>query len=252
MGKVVASDIPAAFEQMQPALYDIFSSIEVRGKEAVGVGEEILRQAAKAAVAGQVDVQTAVQTSVGLLNGYGMKKDADLINEERVTLPQIIQSENYFLTNIDIWILALYFKIPIVFISQSLLSENGKEVMVLYGEPESDSCFFVHPFTITQDVPSRFGLIEVKHEDYSLLKIPPTFTSPDLQESIRRDEEDRVSIEEYIRAFKLGNIKNKKRVFTMTEPGAAEDAALEAEPDANSLGQIAAMTQISSKASLFQ
>lgn len=73
MGKVVAGDIPAAFEQMQPALYDIFSSIEVRGKEAAGVGEEILRQAAKAAVAGQVDVQTAVQTSVGLLNGYGMK-----------------------------------------------------------------------------------------------------------------------------------------------------------------------------------
>ena len=75
MGKVVASEIPAAFEQMQPALYDIFSSIEVRGKEAAGVGEEILRQAAKAAVAGQVDVQTAVQTSVGLLNGYGMKVD---------------------------------------------------------------------------------------------------------------------------------------------------------------------------------
>jgi hypothetical protein len=187
-----------------------------------------------------------------ILNGYGMKKYADLINEERVTLPQIIQSENYFLTNVDIWILALYFKIPIAFISQSLLSENGKNVMVLYGEPDSDSYFFVHPFSITQDVPSRFGLIEVKHEEYSLLKIPPTFISPDLQESIRHDEEDRVSIEEYIRAFKLGNIKNKKRVFTMTEPGAAEDIALEAEPEANSLGKIAAMTQISSKASLFQ
>lgn len=106
-----------------------------------------------------------------ILNGYGMKKYANLIQEGRATLPQIIQSENYFLTNIDIWILALYFKIPIVFISQSLLIENGENMMVLYGsdgESQYSSHFFVHPFTVTQDSPSRYGLIEVKNGDVSL------------------------------------------------------------------------------------
>ena len=160
-----------------------------------------------------------------ILNGYGMKKYADFINDERATLPQIIQSENYFLTNVDIWILALYFKIPIVFISQGLLSENGKNVMVLYDDGESNSYFFVHPFAVTQNVPSRFCLIEVKHDDYSLLKIPMEFISARLQEKIRNDEDGRISIEEYIRTFKLGNIKNKKRVFKLTESSNAEEPA---------------------------
>jgi hypothetical protein len=155
-----------------------------------------------------------------ILNGYGMKKYANLIQEGRATLPQIIQSENYFLTNIDIWILALYFKIPIVFISQSLLSENGENRMVLYRsgeENDQSSHFFVHPFSVTQDSPSRYGMIEVKHGDVSLLKIPNELISPDLRDSIEQYNPRDVPIDEYIRKFKLGDIKHKKRVFTMSE-----------------------------------
>ena len=172
-----------------------------------------------------------------ILNGYGMKKYADIVNEGRATLPQIIQSENYFLTNIDIWILALYFKIPIAFISQSLLSENSKNMMVLYDDDLTESYFFVHPFSVTQDVPSRYGLIEVKLPGpVSLLKIPHEFIGDELREHIL---DARVSLEEYIRAFKLGNIKHKTRVFTMT-----------AEPA--SIAPLIAMTKMSEKASLFQ
>jgi hypothetical protein len=149
-----------------------------------------------------------------ILNGYGMKQYADIINEGRATLAQIIQSENYFLTNIDVWILALHFKIPMVFVSQTLLSENGKNYMVLYGDEMTESYFFIQPFQIIQDVPSRFGLIEIKVDEQSLLKIPLDFVSPELQDSIRTDDDTRISLEDYIRAFKLGNIKHKKRVFT--------------------------------------
>ncbi len=150
-----------------------------------------------------------------ILNGYGMKQYADIINEGRATLAQIIQSENYFLTNIDLWVLALYFKIPIVFVSQTLLSENGKKYMVLYGDEMTESYFFIQPFQVTQDVPSRFGLIEIKEAGMSLLKIPLSHVSQELQENIRRDDDTRISLEDYIRSFKLGNIKHKKRVFSM-------------------------------------
>ena len=155
-----------------------------------------------------------------ILNGYGMKKYAEIIQEGRATLPQIIQSENYFLTNIDIWILALYFKIPMIFISQSLLSENGDNMMVICGGGsggDASSHFYIHPFTVTQDIPTRYGLIEVKHEDVSLLSVPLEFVSPDLHDKIR--DYDEIPIEEYIRTFKLGNIKHKKRIFTMAEEG---------------------------------
>ena len=153
-----------------------------------------------------------------ILNGYGMKQYADIINEGRVTLSQIIQSENYFLTNIDVWLLAVYFKIPMVFVSQTLLSENGKNYMVLYGDEMTESYFFIHPFQVIQDVPSRFGLIELKLDEMtSILKVPLRYVSPELQESIRSDDDRRISLEEYIHDFKLLNIKKKKRVFTMMD-----------------------------------
>lgn len=151
-----------------------------------------------------------------ILNGYGMKQYADIINEGRATLAQVIQSENYFLTNIDVWLLAVYFKIPMVYVSQTLLSENGKNYMVLFGDEMTESYFFIQPFQIIQDVPSRFGLIEIKlDETTSMLKIPLTYVSPELRESIRTDDDRRISLEDYIRDFKLLNIKQKKRVFTM-------------------------------------
>jgi hypothetical protein len=150
-----------------------------------------------------------------ILNGYGMKQYADIISEGRATLPQIIQSENYFLTNIDLWIISLYFKIPMVFISQTLLSENGKNCMVLYGDEMTESYFFIQPFQVTQSIPSRFGLIELKANDLSILKIPLDLVSPQLQENIRTDDQTRINLEEYIREFKLGNIKHKKRVFAI-------------------------------------
>jgi hypothetical protein len=151
-----------------------------------------------------------------ILNGYGMKQYADIINEGRATLSQIIQSENYFLTNIDVWLLALYFKIPIVFVSQGLLSENGKNYMVLFGDEMTESYFFIQPFQVVQDVPSRFGLIEIKlNKSTSILKIPLQYVSPYLRDSIRSDDDTRFSLEEYIRDFKLLNIKHKKRVFTI-------------------------------------
>ena len=151
-----------------------------------------------------------------ILNGYGMKKYAELIQEKRATLPQIIQSDSYFLTNIDIWILALYFKIPIVFISQSLLGENGDNKMVVYGD-DSNSYFFIHPFNVTQNTPTRYGLIEINHADVSLLKIPIVFASPELQKFIQEYDKNELPIEEYVRAFKLGNIKHKKRVFAIPD-----------------------------------
>jgi hypothetical protein len=104
--------------------------------------------------------------------------------------------------------------------------------MVLYGDHETASYFFVHPFSVTQDVPSRFGLIEIKRDTgYSLLKIPLEFISPDLQESIRGGDEETVSLEEYIRAFKLGNIKYKKRlVVPMKNPSGSEEPGGSEEP----------------------
>ena len=79
MGYRVAKEIPVAFEQIQPAIYDIFSSMEVTTTEQ---GERILNAMAKGAVGALTDIQTVTQTTVGIMNAYGLAaEDAIKVND---------------------------------------------------------------------------------------------------------------------------------------------------------------------------
>jgi TP901 family phage tail tape measure protein len=69
IGRDVAAAIPAPFEEMQGALYDIFSSMDVTVNES----RILLTEFAKAAVAGQVEVQNASDATIGIMNAWGMK-----------------------------------------------------------------------------------------------------------------------------------------------------------------------------------
>lgn len=78
IGRGVAREVPAAFEQMQPALYDIFSSIDVTLNESI----VLLDAFSRAAVAGQVEVQDASSATIGILNAWKMEiKDVHRVND---------------------------------------------------------------------------------------------------------------------------------------------------------------------------
>lgn len=62
----VASSIGVPLEQLQPALYDIFSSMNV----SVAESQVLLRAFAKEAVAGQVSIQDASRATIGIMNAY--------------------------------------------------------------------------------------------------------------------------------------------------------------------------------------
>lgn len=69
LAKEVALAIPVPFEQIQTALYDIFSSMDVSMDEA----RTLVMEFSKAAVAGNVDLQTASRGTIAILNAFGME-----------------------------------------------------------------------------------------------------------------------------------------------------------------------------------
>jgi len=72
-GKEIADEVPVAFEQIQPALYDVFSSIDVNMREA----RKLTKQFSKDAVAGTTDVAVATRANLQIMNAYGISvKDA--------------------------------------------------------------------------------------------------------------------------------------------------------------------------------
>lgn len=66
IGLRVAREIGVPFEQIQPALFDIFSSMEVGLEDA----EMLLRIFAQGAVAGQTDIQSTARATIGILNAF--------------------------------------------------------------------------------------------------------------------------------------------------------------------------------------
>lgn len=69
MGKRVAREWPVEFSQIQPAMYDVFSSMDIKSAE---IGNKMMDNIAKAAVAGSVDVATAGKGIIEVINAWGM------------------------------------------------------------------------------------------------------------------------------------------------------------------------------------
>jgi TP901 family phage tail tape measure protein len=68
IGLKVARTIGVAFDQIQPALFDIFSSTNANVTQA----ETLLTAFSKAAVAGQVDIQAAARATIAIMNAYNI------------------------------------------------------------------------------------------------------------------------------------------------------------------------------------
>lgn len=66
IGRRVANQIAVPFKDVQTALYDIFSSIDV----SVADSEKFLTSFAKAAVAGQSDLQSVSRGTIGIMNAF--------------------------------------------------------------------------------------------------------------------------------------------------------------------------------------
>lgn len=85
IGLDVAKALPVAFDEIQPALYDIFSSMDVNKQQSAA----LLMGIGRAAVAGQTDMQTAARGAIAVLNAY--KLPASQVNKVNDTMFQLVR-----------------------------------------------------------------------------------------------------------------------------------------------------------------
>lgn len=83
LGLDTARNFAVNFEQIQPAIYDIFSSVEEKGEGA----KKVLEGIAKAAIGGATDMQTAGASIIGIMNAWDLgAKDVNRINDHMFQL----------------------------------------------------------------------------------------------------------------------------------------------------------------------
>lgn len=169
-----------------------------------------------------------------ILKRYGMRYLANIIQEGKATFTTILQTENYCLTNVDLWILARYFKIPIVLLATTKLVENNKKLLVLYGDHSIESYFFIHPWSVSEGTISRYGLFEMKiNGDVSLFRMPLDAVSPILKENILReiDADEPLTVERYIQTFKPSVKIQTGLVISSAEAVNSDREVIEGESD---------------------
>ena len=60
------------------------------------------------------------------------------VQHGQLSLENMIMSDNYFLTNLDLWLLSLFYKTPIIFISSTKNMENGNNILPTFYSKTSD------------------------------------------------------------------------------------------------------------------
>ena len=75
----------------------------------------------------------------------GKKKMVDKVNKNHITIENLIMSEDYFLTNLDLWALASLFNLPVLLFSSKNLENMSLNVkwIVMGGDRTRDTYFYV-------------------------------------------------------------------------------------------------------------
>lgn len=122
----------------------------------------------------------------------------------QITIQDMIMSDNYYATNLDIWVLANKYNIPLVFVSGTTLMENN-EFLLIANSDGSDKYYFVKS--------SGVGILKIpKYRLFinKIAKIPVSNFTSENQYLIRSNEKI-ITLNSFIEQFTSKKMKNPKK-----------------------------------------
>ena len=133
-----------------------------------------------------------------ILNSQGKKKFTNQILKGETSLENVIMSSDYYATNLDIWILAVKFNIPLILFSATKLLENNKSLLVAHSDNTRKFYFVKSPGVRVDNIP-KYKLIVLPNNE---TKISIDLLSIDLQTEINNNVRSNI-LTEFISEFKL-------------------------------------------------
>lgn len=133
------------------------------------------------------------------------KKFAYQVQVGQLTMQDMIVSNDYYATNLDLWILAKRHNIPLIFISGTKLLENDKSFLVAHND-NSDTYYFI----------KSPGVGVLKLPKYRLfisdnrMKIPLTSFTSNIQSDIRLHESE-LNINQFIEQSSSKKLRKPKK-----------------------------------------
>ena len=98
------------------------------------------------------------------------------VKHNQLTFENMVMSEGYYITNLDLWLLSLAYNVPIILISSTKLLENKKNLLPTFYDPNSNYIIVRSPGIRPGNIP-KYRVI-VNHSDsivINSLTLPKSF-----------------------------------------------------------------------------
>jgi hypothetical protein len=137
---------------------------------------------------------------IDVLISEGKKSLGDKVKNNTLTFRNLIYSDEYFITNLDIWVLLKKYNIPSILISSKniLQTNNTKNIFVCNGETSDNFVFIVCPAMRLENI-AKYKII-VNEEKNTFFPIN-TLTNEGCVSTIRGEIESKTTIEAFLQSF---------------------------------------------------
>ena len=159
---------------------------------------------------------------LNILKAQHKKILSDLVTNKKLDFFTMIISENYYLTLLDYWLLAKHYNLPLIFMSDTSLMENNKQIMVAHTD-NKDAYYFLKT-TSTFTFPNKSPTYTLIFDKNNNIKIPVNELRDDgIKEEIRNGFTD-TNLIDFIEKFTLKYAHTRKRLPNKTQRVATEPA----------------------------
>ena len=134
-----------------------------------------------------------------------------LVRSNNLTLENLIVSDDYYLTTLDMWVLSLHYKIDLIFISSTKLMEVNSNILLTNNKFNSNVSI-VHIPGIKNNAVPVYSLIRSEGNNYKIFINP---SMKELEDHIKKQK--KITLEEFIKDFKPKKPKAKKKLVLRTE-----------------------------------
>ena len=152
-----------------------------------------------------------------IFKAQGKKVLAEQLAKKETTLDKAIISEDYYATTLDLWLLIVYYNLPVVFISETELIENNRKFLVANTLVNEKVFYFV------KIAPQSYSLIRTAEE--MLIPVESLRNATDLQTELKNAVPGGDHLKEFIENFTLTGTLIKKKTIKIAAKTTVEPSA---------------------------
>jgi hypothetical protein len=209
------SDINCGFQMLSNIIYKF-------------TGKKLNKNEIKAALDEEYSKYFGVYGSqiLDILISEGKKTQGTRVKAKTISFQDFIYLDDYFITNLDIWVIIKKYNIPSIIIATKpiIITNRLKNFLVMYGKPQDDFVFIYSPALRPENIPKYSVIISKDNKIQHFLDV---IKNDDIRHEIIDSIANNFTLEKMLQTFTKKTVVKAKPKLTgkiIVEESSEEDA----------------------------